>query len=208
MNTVFDGGLGRFSRNVAPSDDPSTPWDEIIVYAWLVLYPGVVVVSCDDDTTPFTVLCIGKEMDDAHRALLKAQDTLGGVDLQRAKAVALAESAVSDAQRLLIDRRKVLDKLKADPDPIDVRNQKAAVALARARLSEAEADLAAVQGSPNPVALEVSRQKVDLTSAALSQAREDLTVLTAAADPVELEVRERQVALAEAELQAARRQAQ
>ena len=204
LDMVFDRKLRRFSRNVAPSDDPSTPWDEIIVYAWLVLYPGTFVVSCDNDTTQVLRMCIGKEMDDAYRALLEAQDSLEGIRLQRTKEVVLAEKVVSDAEDLLAERREALDKLRtAVPDPLDVRNRRAAMALAKARLAEAEADRAALMSSPDPVVLEVRRQKVDLTRAELTHAKAALALLAAEADPVELEVLERQVALAEAELQVA-----
>ena len=203
LDVVFDDKTSGFSRNVAPRDDPSTPWDEIIVYAWLVLFPGTLVISCDNDTTSFAALCIGGEMDDAYQALQEARDGVEDISLQRTKAVGLAEKVLADSEDLLAERRKALDELSVLPTPLEVRNQRTAVALAEAKLGEAEADLAALESGPDPAALEVKRQEVDLTLAALTQAREDLAVLTADADPVELEVLERQVALAEAELQVA-----
>ena len=203
LDVVFDDKTSGFSRNVAPRDDPSTPWDEIIVYAWLVLFPGTLVISCDNDTTSFAALCIGGEMDDAYQALQEARDGVEDIRLQRTKAVGLAEKVLADSEDLLAERRKALDELSVLPTPLEVRNQRTAVALAEAKLGEAEADLAALESGPDPAALEVKRQEVDLTLVALTQAREDLAVLTADADPVELEVLERQVALAEAELQVA-----
>ena len=203
LDVVFDDKTSGFSRNVAPRDDPSTPWDEIIVYAWLVLFPGTLVISCDNDTTSFAALCIGGEMDDAYQAVQEARDGVEDISLQRTKAVGLAEKVLADSEDLLAERRKALDELSVLPTPLEVRNQRTAVALAEAKLGEAEADLAALESGPDPAALEVKRQEVDLTLAALTQAREDLAVLTADADPVELEVLERQVALAEAELQVA-----
>jgi multidrug resistance efflux pump len=203
LDVVFDDKTSGFSRNVAPRDDPSTPWDEIIVYAWLVLFPGTLVISCDNDTTSFAALCIGGEMDDAYQALQEARDGVEDISLQRTKAVGLAEKVLADSEDLLAERRKALDELSVLPTPLEVRNQRTAVALAEAKLGEAEADLAALESGPDPAALEVKRQEVDLTLVALTQAREDLAVLTADADPVELEVLERQVALAEAELQVA-----
>ena len=203
LDVVFDDKTSGFSRNVAPRDDPSTPWDEIIVYAWLVLFPGTLVISCDNDTTSFAALCIGGEMDDAYQAVQEARDGVEDISLQRTKAVGLAEKVLADSEDLLAERRKALDELSVLPTPLEVRNQRTAVALAEAKLGEAEADLEALEGGPDPAALEVKRQEVDLTLVALTQAREDLAVLTADADPVELEVLERQVALAEAELQVA-----
>ena len=203
LDVVFDDKTSGFSRNVAPRDDPSTPWDEIIVYAWLVLFPGTLVISCDNDTTSFAALCIGGEMDDAYQAVQEARDGVEDIRLQRTKAVGLAEKVLADSEDLLAERRKALDELSVLPTPLEVRNQRTAVALAEAKLGEAEADLEALEGGPDPAALEVKRQEVDLTLAALTQAREYLAVLTADADPVELEVLERQVALAEAELQVA-----
>ena len=203
LDVVFDDKTSGFSRNVAPRDDPSTPWDEIIVYAWLVLFPGTLVISCDNDTTSFAALCIGGEMDDAYQAVQEARDGVEDISLQRTKAVGLAEKVLADSEDLLAERRKALDELSVLPTPLEVRNQRTAVALAEAKLGEAEADLAALENGPDPAALEVKRQEVDLTLVTLTQAREDLAVLTADADPVELEVLERQVALAEAELQVA-----
>ena len=55
----------RFSdlqRNSSMSpDDPATPWNEVLVYTWLNIFPGSIVVTCDNDF-PFQGVCIYDEM--------------------------------------------------------------------------------------------------------------------------------------------------
>ena len=54
LATLYDPRL-RFSdlqRNVSPEgmppDDPATSWNESLVYTWLNIFPGPIVVTCDD----------------------------------------------------------------------------------------------------------------------------------------------------------------
>ena len=44
-----------------PLDDPTTPWNEVVVFSWVILYPGQFLVDCGDSDRGNGVLCIRDE---------------------------------------------------------------------------------------------------------------------------------------------------
>ena len=191
--------LREFVRGQS-SNDPSTPWNETIVYFWQALFPGTVAVSCKNDPDEHHDLCIGKEMADAYQMLQEERHGIVDIRVNGAKAAEVADKAVSDAHDLLTSRLDALDELRAAPDPLGVQSQSARVALAQAKLVEVEAKLAALKNDPDPVDLEVKRQQVDLTKADLDQTRDDLREIVGEVDPLESAAKKAAVDLAAAKL--------
>ena len=54
----------NFGR-VVPSDDPATPWDEVVVFSWVILYPGQFMVDCGDSGSTADRVCVMDEFADA-----------------------------------------------------------------------------------------------------------------------------------------------
>ena len=207
LEAVFDPdaqatGLKAFRRGTATGDDPSTPWNEAIVYTWLAFFPGALAVHCEDGPALLRGFCISDEMDRSYQALRDARDGLHSIGLERSKAIGVLEKGVSDAEALLAARRETLEELKAVPDGLEVRDRRAAVALARTELAEAEAEVAALKNGANALALETRMRRIDVAEATLARAVEDLDALDAKADPVEYEVLERKVEVARLNVEA------
>ena len=207
LEAVFDPdaqatGLKAFRRGTATGDDPSTPWNEAIVHTWLAFFPGGLAVHCEDGPALLRGFCISDEMDRSYQALRDARDGLHSIGLERAKAIGVLEKGVSDAEALLAARRETLEELKAVPDGLEVRDRRAAVALARTELAEAEAEVAALKNGASALALETRMRRIDLAEATLARAVEALDALDAKADPVEYEVLERKVEVAHLKVEA------
>ena len=185
-------------------DDPNTPWNEVVVHTWLILFPGTIVATCDNEPTPRQGFCVGKEIDDSWQTLENAKVDLETVVIQSAKAVASGETVLSSAEQALTARRESLAELKTDPDPLDVEAKEKALALAKVKLLDAAADLDLLTGKADPIELEVQTQQVALAEANLAKAEEDLSALVDEAEPIELEVQHKQVALARANLELAK----
>ena len=207
LEAVFDPdaqatGLKAFRRGTATGDDPSTSWDEAIVHTWLAFFPGGLAVHCEDGPALLRGFCISDEMDRSYQALRDARDGLHSIGLERAKAIGVLEKGVSDAEALLAARRETLEELKAVPDGLEVRDRRAAVALAWTELAEAEAEVAALKNGASALALETRMRRIDLAEATLARAVEALDALDAKADPVEYEVLERKVEVARLNVEA------
>ena len=207
LEAVFDPdaqatGLKAFRRGTATGDDPSTSWNEAIVHTWLAFFPGGLAVHCEDGPALLRGFCISDEMDRSYQALRDARDGLHSIGLERAKAIGVLEKGVSDAEALLAARRETLEELKAVPDGLEVRDRRAAVALAWTELAEAEAEVAALKNGASALALETRMRRIDLAEATLARAVEALDALDAKADPVEYEVLERKVEVAHLKVEA------
>ena len=207
LEAVFDPdaqatGLKAFRRGTATGDDPSTPWNEAIVHTWLAFFPGALAVHCEDGPALLRGFCISDEMDRSYQALRDARDGLHSIGLERAKAIGVLEKGVSDAGALLAARRETLEELKVVPDGLEVRDRRAAVALAWTELAEAEAEVAALKNGASALAVETRMRRIDLAEATLARAVDALDALDAKADPVEYEVLERKVEVARLNVEA------
>ena len=73
-------------------DDPATPWNEVSVYTWMNIFPGPVVVTCDNGV-PFRGACIHDEMTTPWDTLSAALEALDTTQVQAAGAIANAENS-------------------------------------------------------------------------------------------------------------------
>jgi multidrug resistance efflux pump len=112
----------------AVSDIPTTPWDEAIVEIWRNFFPGRITPTCEDGNVSLRGTCVKLEMDDAWEAYQAAQDKLDTVEIQSAKAIANAEGAVQRAEERF--------------EPLEVAVKEKQLDVAKAKLTEAEEDLA------------------------------------------------------------------
>ena len=142
LNALYDPRL-RFSdlnRNASaegmPPDDPATPWNESLVYTWLNIFPGSIVVTCDNGV-PFQGACIHDEMTTPWDALSTALEALDTTQTQATGAIAKAENAASAAERVLEKAIKSLDDLTAGTDELTLALRQADVAEAQSALDTA-----------------------------------------------------------------------
>ena len=129
------------SAGEVPQDDPSTAWDERIVYAWLNLYPGQLDVSCDDGVAPFHGACIQGEIDLAWDVYEDATDNLDTVESQMATAISKAESGVNRAEDSLAASQEAIADLNQDPDPLVLALRQAELTSAQSALETALSQL-------------------------------------------------------------------
>ena len=139
---LYDPSL-RFSdlqRNASaegmPPDDPATPWNESVVYTWLNIFPGRIVVTCDSGV-PFQGACIHDEMTTAWDALSVALESLDTTQTQASGAIAKSENAVSTAEDAMDKAKQALDDLNADTDELMLALRQADVAEAQSALDTA-----------------------------------------------------------------------
>ena len=125
-----------------PLDDPTTRWSEPVVHLWLNYYPGTVVASCADDVVPLRGPCVQAELDAAWNAYDEAKNGVDTMQTQEAKAVASAESAVTEAEGRLATAKEALAEAQRGPDLLKVDLSEKELAVAGATLTEAEEDLA------------------------------------------------------------------
>lgn len=205
LATLFDPSLkfqdlGQFyDTQGSSSDNADTPWNEFTLYAWLNLYPGDIVATCDS-FLPSQTQCIQREIDDTWDAFSNKRDDLETMTTQAAKAIASAEEAVTRSEESLSEAKVDLADLQVTPDTIDIESKENGLALALASLDQAEDDLAELTGSPDPLDLESRLRQVALNQAMLDEAMEELEAMTESADPLDVALRQADVVASQAAL--------
>ncbi len=159
----------------APPDDPATPWNETVVYTWL-LFPGPIVGTCDDQTSS-QALCVEREMEDAWAVHNDATDALSAVTVEASRSVLTAASAVVKAEDELAAAEEALETLLS-PDPLDIAAAEADVVVARAELDDSEEALAEALSGSDPLTVNQLRTALAVAEQALAGAREQLARAT------------------------------
>ena len=186
-----------------PSDDPVTRWDETVVFAWTNFFPGILLATCENQTTKIETSCVKREIDGAWEAHRKVRGGLETIKVQAATAVAEAEDVISRAELELIDAQVALAEVQAAGGPLQVESRAKRLALAQATREQAETDLAKLTNGYDPHELTAREKQIALASANLEQAETDLAKLTDGPDPAEVAAKRKQAALAEASLEQA-----
>lgn len=184
---------------IIPDDDPATPWDEVVVFSWVILYPGQFQVDCADSSSSADLMCIRNEFLDAFDAVQDHIASLETIQSDEAEKIRKAEVAVSNSEDTLALRRDALEDYLADvnvePDQLLVESKERAIETAEADLLDAEtalADLTAVEEGD----IQLADQEIELAEARLAEADESLADLLADPDPVDTMVKQTSVRLA------------
>ena len=161
-----------FAESVAlvdsPLDDPNTPWNELVVWAWTHLIPVAIETNCE--ITADLARCPSVEISDSWDVRVAEQESLG-------EAVADAASAVTTQQKLIEAARDVVETT-AD-DIVETTNSTDIGALA-ATLDEAierETDFETTFNELNDVdqlQLILAATAINLAAAELDNALQDL----------------------------------
>lgn len=127
-----DTALGYIAQGLPP-DDPATPWDEGVVYAWQNLYPGLITVMCENGA-PYQGACVTGEMDDAWDNQQDTMENMVTVQSQAATAIAKSEAAVAKAEESL---EAALNSLADVTDPLFLALMESKLLSAQATLDTA-----------------------------------------------------------------------
>lgn len=197
MQSLFEQGILR--------DEPETPWNEVVVYSWAVLYPGEILVDCGDLEAGRHRTCLRDEFEDAYSVVQELTASLETLQADEAEKIREARVAVSKAEDTVAQRREALDDYLTDvaesqSTESEIKSKVEALGLAKANLEEAREDLARLTGNPDPLELESKRQVVANAEVKLTTAVQDLAELTAEPDPLEIESKQQDIATAETKL--------
>ena len=191
-------------RDSFPRNDPSTPWNEFTVYAWLNLHFARVVGVCESDAVPTRGHCVQEEFRIAGEAYQSAIDNFDSVDSQTARMVAQKDTAKQKALDDVDSAQQALDDLQEPPDALVVAQHEVDVALADVNVANARRALDDLLEPPDT--LVVAQHEVDLTvaRAKVTDAWQALDDLLAPADPIaiadkEAEIEATRVALSDAQ---------
>ena len=197
MRSLFEQGILR--------DEPETPWNEVIVYSWAVLYPGEVLVDCGNLEAGRHRACIRDEFLDAYDVVQELSANLETLQADEAEKMREALVAVSNAEDTVEQRREALadyltDVAESQSTESEIKSKVEALGLAKANLEEAREDFASLTGYPDPLELESKRRVIANAEVKLATAIQDLTELMAEPDPLDVEAKRHDIATAETKL--------
>ena len=203
LESVFEGPLAgemqqQFFRGEL-SDNPETPWDELIVMSWVALYLGEVLVDCDPDDAGPNRFCIAEEFDDAYETVVELTDNLQTVEAEESEKIWDATVALSNAEDTLELRRQDLEdylaEIEEELDSLEIESAQSAVVTAEADLLDAETTLAELM-QPTELDIGLADREIELAQAQLADAEEALASLLEDPDPVGVLVKQAAVNLA------------
>ena len=147
MQTLFEQGILR--------DEPETPWNEVVVYSWAVLYPGEILVDCGDLEAGRHRTCIGAEFQDAYVLVQELTASLETLQADEAEKIREAQVAVSRAEDTVAQRREALDDYltqvaESQSTESEIKSKVEALGLAEATLESLTEDLAGLTAEPDP----------------------------------------------------------
>ena len=180
-------------------DDDATSWDEVVVFSWLVLYPGQIIVDCIDSEMGPHVACVRNEFLDAYDRVLDLTANLEAIEVEQAEKIRKARVAVSGAEDTVDFRRQALDDylmgVTAEPDPLLLESKTRAVEVAEADLFDAEATLADLTHASD-LEINLADHEVELAQANVVNSEEALAALIEDPDSLDVLVKEAAVRLA------------
>ncbi len=167
LNQLFENRdvLSNTSSNSTPIDDPLTPWNEVTVYSWLSLYPGLVKGICPDGA-PFQGVCASKEFDDAWEQVSDAVEELDSINLSTSKNIVKSQQAVDKARKEHAKAKEALDALLI-LEPLELAKADADVKLASANFEDAKRKLIEIEAESDNFDLALLRAKLNYEEKAL-----------------------------------------
>jgi len=197
MQTLFEQGILR--------DEPETPWNEVVVYSWAVLYPGEILVDCGDLEAGRHRACIGAEFQDTYDLVQELAASLETLQADEAEKIREAQVTVSKAEDTVTQRREALDDYltevaESQSTESEIKSKVEAMGLAEATLESLTEDLAGLTAEPDPLDIEARRQDVATAEIKLADSLEALASLTGEQDELLLESKNRAIETAEADL--------
>ncbi len=180
-------------------DDAATPWNEVVVFSWLILYPGQVLVDCGNLEAGSHVSCLRDEFHDAYDVVQEQTANLELVQPDEAEKIRKAKVAVSKAEDTVELRRQALNdylaEATAEPDQLLIESKNRATETAEADLFDAEAGLSDL-AQATELDVELADHEIELAQAKLADAEEALAALLEDPDPLDVLVKQATILLA------------
>ncbi|MBI4328473.1 MAG: efflux RND transporter periplasmic adaptor subunit [Chloroflexi bacterium] len=167
---TYGSELRKREFGILPVDDPATPWNEMVLFAWVALSP----------LRPDTA-ALETEIDALWEALEKARENLAAQGTQRDKALASAQNAADKAAVALKTAQEALADLTVPADPLDLEAKAVQVTVSQANLEATLKSLNETRQGPDALAIALKEAEVASAQAALDDAldRLDRAVLKA-----------------------------
>ncbi len=167
LEAVFDRA-NLTSAGLPVANDPSTIWNELVVF--IRAGDSTLDTTCGARELSPGQVCIKREFDDAWGDFGQAVDRLESTQAGAATAVARAENAIIEAERVLEDAQSALDELGTERLSLDI-------ALAEAKLAAAELDVAKLERGRDPLDVAVSEAELASAEADVTSAEARLAVV-------------------------------
>ena len=146
LESLYD--RSQDDSRLAPSfldNDPSTVWNEQIIWAYTHLFPPVIRVSCGGSISSPEVYCLSDKMIKAWDRLVVLRTKLDDLNTPADIALATADNAVNKAQDSAALTAEQLADFLSPADPLLLRSKEKELALDETSLAEVEALLAGLQ---------------------------------------------------------------
>ncbi len=159
-------------------DDPETPWDELTVYRWIVLYPGTIYGNCEGIATAPQDVCVLQDMERAWSKVDSAQDAVDTAWDNAETAEDNANKAVDSAEEALERAEERLEEVYVTSDNLEVQVKVHDVAVANAELDDARTKLDELDDPPDETTVSLREAQIAANEASLTLAMEQLELVT------------------------------
>ena len=187
-----------FAQSI-PADDPETPWDEVVVFSWVILYPGQFRVDCADSGSESGLICVRDEFADAFDAIQDFASNIETIRSDESEKTRKAEVAVSGAEETVELKKKALGDyladINAEPDRLLVESKNRAIESVEADLLDAETALADLE-TLDESSIILADHEIQLAEAKVTEAEEALADVFKGTDPVDKTVMRAEARLA------------
>jgi multidrug efflux pump subunit AcrA (membrane-fusion protein) len=175
LTQIYTTYANTHAESSAPwTDDPSTPWNDVIPWMWTRMSPTVVDTTSATSGTNSKALTPLAEIDAAWNTLDAANNALDSANTAADAALLAAEQGLVKAQTAYNSAQNQLESML---DPILLRQRKAALDGAIAKRDQAVINLAQVNADQGP-AQQDAEAKVALAQQTLDDAQAALALAT------------------------------
>tara|TARA_B100000029_G_scaffold486045_1_gene540010 strand:+ start:1863 stop:3974 length:2112 start_codon:yes stop_codon:yes gene_type:complete len=149
-----------------------TPWDESIVFAWVNLYPTVILTQCE--TSSKYTKCPESEISDQWELVDSQLDLLNQAEENKIITVKKQEDKVSSLQEIYNNALEELDKTRSE---ISLEEKISNLKLAEVEVKDAEEKLSDLFETPDGIIVADLEAKIDLAKANIRDAANTLEEL-------------------------------
>ena len=211
----YPGGLAELGLESSSwvTDNPDTPWDEVVVATWNEFFPGQFRFDCAATDTGINQVCVNLEFDNAWDDLLLKTEVYETAMLANTQQFDNTEDAIDTAKAKLEDLEEQLEDalIPTDEDTladllakqetahyahIDAQNK---VDTLREELDRLEPELE-TRRQEAAQALTVAQETAKVARNALEDAKETLAEIKSGADDIDIAIAAAKVDKAEADL--------
>lgn len=167
-------------KNGSLRENPDTKWSELILFAWLSLFPGAIDPVEDIDT--------------AWDTYIDQKDSLDTIITQAASVIAERSDTRKIAEKRVAAAKDDLEDLAGEPEPLEIERMENDSALAQANQDQATLELAALKEGADELEIEAQQMEISLAQARLDSAIEELGTLRSGVSDLQIALKESEIA--------------